>query len=242
MEQPTPHDQEAIVVAEKHTRLTTKERVFCYKLIEGMSPQEAAHAAGMTTSQIANASRWIREDRESSKKPHLWDFMQALLKTKLRLFDVTVENVLNEMRLIAFGSIHHFLDFPTREELKAELDQAKALEYANTPGGIEEWKKYRIGRSIKLKAFEDIPPQLWPLVSEISEDGKGGIKLKLHDKLKALDMLGRYTAMYSVNKAEGDDIAKDLKEINITIAGEKSPLMKLLQGGGGDPVKELKAG
>jgi phage terminase small subunit len=211
-------------------RLTAKEITFCYKLLEGMSTKDAAIASGFKESIATQASRWIREDRDNSSKPHVWDYFQNILKKKLRLHDVTVDNILNELRIIAFSSLEHFIDLPTRAELMAEAQEAKALEYGSSPAAVDEWKKYRPGSYIKLKAMDDIPRQLIPAIQEITES-KDGIRIKLHSKLDAIEKLAKYLAMYLDKDHKLDDDGPGVKEINLIVDGSKSPLMIAMRGG-----------
>lgn len=52
------------------------------------------------------------------------------------------------------------------------------------------WKNYRPG-SIRLRNREKIPEALLPALAEITET-KEGVRIKLHDKISALDKLARY--------------------------------------------------
>jgi phage terminase small subunit len=217
-------------------RVTAKEIVFCHKLLEGLSTKEAAIASGFGEATAVRASTWIREDREHSKRPQVFDYFQKLVKQKLRLHDITVDNVLNELKIIAFSSLEHFIDLPTKGELKAEALQAAGLGYTLDPAGVEEWKKFRPGSYIRLKAWEDIPKQLLPAIAEINET-KDGIRIKLHPKLDAIEKLAKYLAMYQNASADPDDVGQSVKEINLIVEGSKSPLMLAMKGGGGEEAK-----
>lgn len=230
---PTPQDNDSIIITKVSKPLTAKERMYCYKIIEGLSPREAARAVGYNENTATNASRWIREDREASGKPHLWDLLQVLLKKKLRLFDINVDNVLRELTIIGFSSLHQFIDFKSKADLQAEALEARGLNMGQATDDVNEWKKYRAGSTIRLKPSEEIPIELIPAIAEINET-KDGIRIKLHNKLDAIDKMMRYLAMYKndSNKLEGDDLSDIIKEINIFVdADDRSPLMKLLPGG-----------
>lgn len=83
------------------------------------------------------------------------------------------------------------------------------------------WKHYRAG-SVRLKNREEIPAALTPCVAEISET-KDGIRVKLYDKIGALDKLARFKKMYEEEKPEGEG-GHVVKEINIIVNGSKSTL------------------
>jgi len=71
---------------------------------------------------------------------------------------------------------------------------------------------------VVLKDSKDLRPEDTAAVSEISQtvtDAGGTRRIKLHDKLKALELLGRYFAMFSDNV----NLKKDVT-INVKTEGE----------------------
>jgi hypothetical protein len=109
---------------------------------------------------------------------------------------------------------------PTDKQRKLALDFSLLTDEAQ-----EEflfWRHYRAG-SIRLKNREEIPAALLPAIAEVAET-KDGIRLKLHDKIAALDRLARWQKMYTA-QVEGDDDGNVVTEINITVNGAKSKLL-----------------
>lgn len=227
----TPQQESIPVTVVQTRRISAKEIAYCYALLEGLKPKDAALSVGFKHTIATQASRWIREDRERSSKPWMFDYFAKLLKAKLRHFDVTVDNVLRELTIIGFSDISAFIEIPSQEELKQDALDAKALGFeARQSAQADEWKKLRLGSTIRLKTREQINPALWPAVAEISET-KDGIKIKLHNKIAALEKLAKYLAMYQNASADPDDIGQSVREINLIVEGSRSPLMKLIQGG-----------
>ena len=218
----------------KQKPITRRESQFIRHLLEGNSIADAARKAGYSESvALDRASGWIGQTREESKKPHLYDEYKKHLNRILRLHDVKVESILDELKIIAFSSIDNFIDLPTRESLlKARKNDAKTREFI----GIitEEDEKilkdesislddYRPGSEIRLKFLEDIPKQLIPAIWEIHET-KDGIRIKLHSKMDAIDKLMRYMKMFDGESGQGNDTF-NLTQVNIVVNGSKSPLM-----------------
>lgn len=86
------------------------------------------------------------------------------------------------------------------------------------------WKSYRAG-SVRLKNREEIPQALLPAIAEISET-RDGIRVKMHDKLGALDKLARWQKMYTaMDEEEGGAGARVVTEISLTVNGSKSRLL-----------------
>lgn len=84
------------------------------------------------------------------------------------------------------------------------------------------WTGYSRG-SIRLKNREEIPAELLPCIAEISET-REGIRVKLHDKMKALDMLAKIMKLYDADKGDGEAVSK-IQSVNIFVNGSKSTLL-----------------
>lgn len=227
----------------KGKKISRRDALFVEHLLQGKSIAQAARDAGYRPT-VANgkASTWVRESKSESKKPHLWEYYQERRKISLRLFDVTIENIVNELKIISFATLDKFIHFPTRAELEAaELAEAisdavnkkvigleltendqKLIDLRDTEKKIRD---YRPGSFIKLKCIEDIPKDLIPAIAEIAET-KEGIKIKLFSKLDAIEKLAKYLKMFDdARSAEGGSL--HVQEINIIVNGTKSPLMQI---------------
>lgn len=75
----------------------------------------------------------------------------------------------------------------TREQVVQEL---ASLGFANLTDFIE----LNESREIQLKSLEDIPTDKLKALSSL-EVSKNGLKVKLYDKIRALETLGRYTGL-----------------------------------------------
>ena len=75
----------------------------------------------------------------------------------------------------------------TKVEILTEL---KRIGFGNL-ADVAEWN----GRTVTLKNSETLSPELTSLVSEVSET-KQGVKIKLHDKMDALDKMAKIVGAY----------------------------------------------
>lgn len=216
------------------TRISKIEIKWLNHVLSGDSAREAGRKCGFNARKAKYTSEWIQSDRERSTRPYLWDMWRAALDRQIRLLDVNPHNIIRELAIIGFSSIDKFIDFPTKADYKREQAKdartreamgiaSKADEDAiiDDENDSESWKKYRPGSVIKLKCYEDIPADLMPAIAEIHET-KEGIRIKLHNKLDALDKLCRIQKMFTSDIASDDD---DDKEINIIVNGSKSKLL-----------------
>lgn len=85
----------------------------------------------------------------------------------------------------------------TKVEILTEL---KRIGFGNL-ADVAEWN----GRTVTLKNSETLSPELTSLVSEVSET-KQGVKIKLHDKMDALDKMAKIVGAYKEPEHRGDDI------------------------------------
>lgn len=232
MENNTPNEKPK----RKHiaTKVSKKELEWLGHILAGHGAVEAGKRIGKTKRAAKHTQAWLRADRESSSKPELWDIWRAALDKQLRILDAQASNIIRELAIIGFSSIDRFIDFPSVADLKREAAKdartrealgvaTKADENAiiDDENDSESWKRYRPGSTIRLKCLEDIPSDLMPAIAEIHET-KEGIRIKLHNKLDALDKLCRIQKLYASELPSTED---DDKEINIVVNGSKSKLL-----------------
>ena len=74
---------------------------------------------------------------------------------------------------------------------------------------------------VKLKASKDLPEDAFAALSEVVETKDGTLKVKMHSKTTALELLGKYLGMY-IDKLEIDDpnAETELRVIFVETEGE----------------------
>jgi phage terminase small subunit len=125
---------------------------------------------------------------ELLRKPEIQEAIQAAMDARSRRTGITADRVLDELRKVAFG------------------DARRVMSWG--PGGVKLIDSAELSgddAAIVAEAFESI-----------TKDG-GSIRLKTHDKLKALELLGRHLGMF-VDKREltGKD-GKDLSAVVVYV-------------------------
>jgi len=213
------------------TKVSKKELEWLGHILAGHGAVEAGKRIGKTKRAAKHTQSWLHADRERSAKPELWDIWRAALDKQLRILDAQAGNIIRELAIIGFSSIDRFIDFPSVADLKREAAKDEANKEARTSDVLgltandendsESWKRYRPGSTIRLKCLEDIPSELMPAIAEIHET-KEGIRIKLHNKLDALDKLCRIQKLYASELPSTED---DDKEINIVVNGSRSKLL-----------------
>jgi hypothetical protein len=224
---------------------------FAELLAEGLHPKaDCMRLAGFADSTALSASAYIGKTRAKSKYPALWDYYQKLRNERLRLFEISAESIRDELKLIAFSRITDFVHIPTRKELERQklfdakirkqfgYDDAedKAIldrehEIRESLGDVdakeqENLRKFAPGAGLKLRCLEDIPEELLPAIQSL-EETRDGIKIKLYNKLEALDKLARIAKLYD---AEGKgDKPTTIENLNLIVNGTQSDLLDKLK-------------
>jgi phage terminase small subunit len=100
------------------------------------------------------------------KKPHIQDYLSQLTGEKLQQVNIETEDVLKELGTLAFSNM-------------------KNLARWNDPEGVV------------VHSSDDIPDEIAKCISSVEdvldkEGRKAGVRIKLHDKIKPLEILAKY--------------------------------------------------
>lgn len=151
--------------------LTAKQEEFAAGIASGLSQAEAYRKAYPASTKWKDKSVWVNASALASDTD-VQLRVSELLGKAAAANEVTVERIVRELALIAFGN--------------------KKAVMAWGPGGL------------KLKESEEISDDAAAIVAEVKETTSatgGSLSLKTHDKVKALELLGRHVGMF-VDKTE----------------------------------------
>lgn len=105
---------------------------------------------------------------------HIQEYIQSLLRPARKKFDISIERVLQELTFIGFGNVQELFDENGNVKPIHKLSEDTARMLA----GIEVEQLFRAGSPIA---------------------GGKNFKYKSNDKLKALELLGKYLKMFTEN-------------------------------------------
>jgi len=185
--------------------LTAKEEAFCYEYIKDLCAAHAADRAGYSENSKVRACCLLR-------KPAIKKLIDELQKERQEKCKMTADQVLEEVRKLARSDIN---------------DYASIQDFVRT-----EWQ----GKGKKKKAvkviIQDVVFRPWMKLDtrpiESVKKTENGISIKMHDKMKALDFLGRYFKLIGVDLEQGE---KALNFISNMMNFSESPESKLNQPG-----------
>lgn len=204
--------------------------------------------AGFSES-VCKTAEYIGPSRERSQYPALWDYWQKLRRERLRLFEDDARAIRNELRIIAYSNITNYVAIPSEKDLErqalldaqirkvngyqdaeddailARADEILAEAIVREPSQLTKKVRDNLlpGSTVRIKCLEDIPEELLPAIASIAET-RDGIRLKLWDKVAALDMLAKMSHQY--DDPNDDKKPTVIEKLNVIINGSKSDLLK----------------
>lgn len=204
--------------------LTEKQRLFCIYYIEEFNATKAykkAYECSYDTARV-NGSKLLSNTNMKKEIDRLTEecLSEQGVSSKLlnkRLFEMYMK--------IAFADIGDYLRFGQEEEKVWSMNDDGSFKAVIDPEtGEQKIRKYNV---VNLHESEEVDTTI---ISEVSE-GKDGVKIKLHDRMKALEWLykhyGEGTAeqklkverlKLEISKLKGDDIdIEDTTEIESEI-------------------------
>ena len=143
----------------ENDKLTEKQRLFCIYYIKCFNATKAAIKAGYSKNSAGEQGYQLLQ------KPSIKNEIQRLKQNKLNRAMLSEDDIFQKYIDIAFADITDYLEFNSKE----------------VQGEYGTYTK----NTISLKDSDEVDGSL---ISEISE-GRDGIKIKLQDKMKALQWL-----------------------------------------------------
>lgn len=164
--------------------LTDKQRLFCLYYIRCFNATKAYRKAYGCGYDVANA-----EGYKLLVNPCVRDEIQRLKQNRLNREMLSEHDIFQKYLDIAYADITDYVSFGTKE-----------IQYTDKAGNEHEAEV----PFIDLKESSTVDGTL---LTEISQ-GKEGIKIKLADKIKALDWLSRHTGMATPEQRARLDLLK----------------------------------
>jgi len=175
------HNSEIIT----NDKLTDKQKLFCEEYLVDLNATQAAIRAGYSKKTAYSIGQ------ENLKKPEIQEEIKRLREARSKRTQITADRVLEELAKIGFSNIKNYLrvkDFEVVVGYEKDKDgnPDKTRPITKTIRGVEIFET------------DDIDDELAAAIAEIKET-KHGISLKLHDKIKALEDIGRHLGMFTDN-------------------------------------------
>ena len=166
--------------------LTEQQKLFAKEFVVDFNATQAAIRAKYSENTAAQQASRLL------KNVKITELIAENIKNTHDKLDITIDRIAEEFEKVGFSSIADFID----------------------------WEEGTDNLLIKFKDLKSLTREQRACISEISVHttvlGHKTFKIKLHDKLKALEALGRHKSMFT-DKFEGK-LTGDLK-VSVTVKG-----------------------
>ncbi|GAA0561657.1 terminase small subunit [Chitinophaga japonensis] len=177
--------------------LPIKQRTFCEEYLIDLNGTQAAIRSRYSKKSASETAS------ELLVKSKIKAYIDLLMKVRAQRTEITPDRVLQELAAIAFANINDFVKVVEKEEVGG----------SKTDLGDQEEEK-RTHRVVEVFPTDTIDKAKIPALSSIKQ-GRSGIEVKMFDKEKALELLGRHLGMWNDKLQLGAD--DELKALYKTV-------------------------
>lgn len=168
-------------------KLTERQEQFCNEYLIDLNATQAAIRAGYKEKTAYSAGQRLLKHVEIQKR------IQQLKNERSERTEISQDRVLKELAAIAFANATDFVQ--VTEKPLYNSDGEKMLDNSGEVIMIPD---------VEITETEKLKPEQKKAIASIKQ-GRNGIEVKLNDKTKALELLGRHLGMWN-----------DKQEINLT--------------------------
>jgi len=209
--------EQSEVTEGENSELTDKQRLFCIYYVKYWNATKAALKAGYSKETAYSIGHNLL------KKVEVQNELNEMKRQIRECVGIETMSIVQKYIDIAFADITDFLIFGQEE-----------LPLMNAFGPVLDSEGNQVTRMVNTVKFRPWVNVDGTLISEISQ-GKDGAKLKLHDKMKALDWLANHMDLLDTATREKLDLEKQ----KVQIARENLEVNKAkVSGGPGEANKE----
>jgi phage terminase small subunit len=183
-------------------KLTAKQKRFCEEYVIDLNATQAAIRAGYSAKVAGEMGYLI--------KPNIQAEIRRLGLDTARKLEISRERVMRELAAIAFAKASDV----------ARVTTEKAPELAIHPltgevtAALTGWRQ-----NVKITDTDKLPDDILAAIASVKQ-GANGIEVKLHDKIKPLELLGKMLGMFDGGNAP-EEAKNNLFEAIVTSAEEE---------------------
>lgn len=199
--QPKKKEKEPVVESDN---LTDKQRLFCIYYIKYFNATKAyqkAYECAYSTAMV--------EGHRHLRNPKISSVIDVMREEKLSEKKLSADDVLQKYIDIAFADISDFMTFGSEEVVAMDESGNALLD--------DDGEKVTYMRN--YVTFMNSDEVDGTLITEVKQ-GKDGVSVKLADKMKALDMLAKYTDVLSAHdkkRLEEEKMKVDIEKAHLEL-------------------------
>lgn len=167
--------------------LTDKQERFCQEYLIDLNATQAAIRAGYSESTAGQIGE------QNLKKLEIETYISELKAERTKRTEIKADDVVKELANIGFSKIDDYVSVieQTKETPAIEGDD----EHQTFEPTIITYK------AVDIKLTKDISPDKVRAISSIKQ-GRDGIEIKLHDKVKSLELLGKHLGIFEKDNSQ----------------------------------------
>ncbi|MNO36208.1 Terminase small subunit [compost metagenome] len=166
--------------------LTAKQKRFIEEYLIDLNATRAYKAAGYS---VKSDNAAAVEGHKLLRNPKIASEVQKSMDDRSERTKITADKVLQEFAKIGFAKITDYLKVNTAERV------VDYKEDEDEEGNITRRPIFDMVQSVEIFDTDEVDSIKMDAVAEITET-KYGISLKLHDKVSALEKIGRHLGMF----------------------------------------------
>lgn len=174
--------------------MTARQRLFCDEYLIDLNATQAAIRAGYSEKYAhTNAAKLLQNTT-------IQEFIEKRKKDRIKRIEITQDAVLQEIALVAFAVTTDYIKVVEREAT-VEID-GKMIPVLDADGNPV---KYRTVEPVLTEELTEDQKKALSIVKK----GRDGFDIKTHDKMKALEMLGKHLGLFDKNNEGDNDVPDD---------------------------------
>lgn len=164
---------------ENKDELTDKQKLFCHEYMIDLNGKQAAIRAGYSEDSAAVIAS------QNLTKLNVKSYISELKAKRTERCDITADMIIKELKAIGFSRITDYLKV---EEHEVNI-------------GDDETPVYINRQDVSVFDTDLVDPEKIPAIAGIKM-GKNGIEVSLHNKLAALESLGKHIGFYEKDNGQ----------------------------------------
>lgn len=171
-------------------KLTLKQQQFVNEYMIDLNATQAYKRAGYSAKSEAVAGV---EGHKLLKNPKISDAIEEAMKKREKRTEITADRVLEQLAKVAFSDMKDFMEWKTVQQ----ITDYKTVWNDETREREENVPVVSMFTRVNIKDSAEVDGTL---VQEISETNKGGSithTMKLNDRMKALELLGKHLGLFT---------------------------------------------
>ncbi|AGY47923.1 terminase small subunit [Bacillus phage poppyseed] len=197
-------------------RLTPKQQMFVKEYLIDLNATQAALRAGYSAKTAKQTGT------ENLSKPIIQAEIQKHMNNRAEKIDVSADRILQELAAIAFHDVNEVVYVDTREYVSGwKITQKETDEQPE----IKE-PMYSTAQMVVVKDLSELTPLQRKSIAAIKQ-GKEGIEIKFHDKIKAAELLGKHMKLFADKIEHSGEITHNTVDLSGLSTEELRKLAKI---------------